>query len=608
MSITTDSDFCGSTDDSGVGLAGPGSELSQSCHRLLDLINCLHSTGAQVNIDLPQIAIIAAGTCTRCPTECHLSSSPDAWKCVDANRQLLGTACNEQFGNIILDKAKVEEHMQHAQHAILNPSQLLSGFLDMDEEDIYENELSFSTNCVSLQISGPGIADLSFCNLLGLIASISSSGNEYDINLVKSLVETYISKPSCLILLTVACKTDSKNQRAHHLAKMHDADGKRTIGVLTKPDRIPLDFIHNKKEPLDNNWYCIRQPSSMDIKRNITWAEAHKRESKFFSLTAPWVDLEPIYHQYLETNHLIECLSATLSDLISKWFMHSIQLEIEHSMHRTMQQLAQLPKELSSNPVQEISTVLSEFLKDVSRHIKGVPQEGGLLQQIHLAQEKFKHDIRDTGPDFRPYKRKHDGQGYSCPSFLPHGARPRSTPGPIYVDDVCTHTLQYLTGHYPFDVLESYIIEFMDTWHISVQILCKAVYAILSDHVDKLIAQHLRSFGKNVLEQCAWVIIQEHCRKQLEQVAAKIRWLVELESLPFMLNTHYLSDYTNKFLAHYKGLRQRQKHKPVSSALTKCTPRSPPPPGNTPKCSVLNNTPTSISKLLHRWHNFSSKL
>ncbi|KAK0224295.1 P-loop containing nucleoside triphosphate hydrolase protein [Armillaria fumosa] len=649
MSVTIDSDFCGSFDDSGVGLADPGSELSQSRRRLLDLINRLHSTGAQVDIDLPQIAVIgaqsagkssliesisgitlprAAGTCTRCPTECRLSSSPDAWKCVvslrftkDANGQLLGTARNEQFGDAIVNKAEVEERMRHAQRAILNPSLPSSHFLDTDDEDIYENELSFSTNCVSLQISGPGVADLSFCDLPGLIASVGSSGNEHDINLVKSLVEMYISKPSCLILLTVACETDFENQDAHHLAKMHDPEGKRIIGVLTKPDRIPqgdeqgwLDFIRNEKEHLDNNWYCVKQPSSTDIKCNITWAEARKRESEFFSLTAPWVDLEPIYQLYLGTNHLVERLSATLSDLISKR-LPEIQLEIERSMHRTMQQLAQLPKELSSNPLQEISTVLSEFSKDVSRHIKGVLLEGGLFQRIHLAQEKFKHDIRDTGPDFRPYERKHDGQRYSRPSFLVneekeesrneaehHDAQPRSTSSPIYVDDVRTRALhsrtRELPGHYPFDVPESYIVEFTETWHISAQILCKAVYAILGDHVDKLIAQHLRSFGQNVLEQRVRVIVQEHLKKQLEQAEAKIEWLVELESLPFTLNTHYLSDYTDKFLAHYKGLRQRQEHEPVSKSLTHYTPQTPLPPGNTPKRSVLNNPSTSISEVL----------
>lgn len=44
----------------------------------------------------------------------------------------------------------------------------------------------------------------------GLIASISSSnrGSGDDIALVQSLVTAYIKKPSCIILLTVACESE----------------------------------------------------------------------------------------------------------------------------------------------------------------------------------------------------------------------------------------------------------------------------------------------------------------------------------------------------------------------------------------------------------------
>ena len=41
----------------------------------------------------------------------------------------------------------------------------------------------------------------------GLIASVSSGGNTGDINLVKSLIQSYISKPSCIILLTITCES-----------------------------------------------------------------------------------------------------------------------------------------------------------------------------------------------------------------------------------------------------------------------------------------------------------------------------------------------------------------------------------------------------------------
>jgi hypothetical protein len=112
----------------------------------------------------------------------------------------------------------------------LNPSIPISHFLGGEDEDPDQRQLTFSTNCVSLQISGRDVADLSFCDLPGLIASVSKGGNTSESELVKNLVTSYNSKPSCLILSTVACETDFENQGAHHLAKLNDPDGKRTIG------------------------------------------------------------------------------------------------------------------------------------------------------------------------------------------------------------------------------------------------------------------------------------------------------------------------------------------------------------------------------------------
>lgn len=87
--------------------------------------------------------------------------------------------------------------------------------------------------------------------LLGLIASVSSSrgGNDGAISIVENLVTSYIKKPSCIILLTVACESkpsgimlimaglidvsiaDFENQGAHRLVKVHDPQGMRTIGT-----------------------------------------------------------------------------------------------------------------------------------------------------------------------------------------------------------------------------------------------------------------------------------------------------------------------------------------------------------------------------------------
>jgi hypothetical protein len=144
-------------------------------------------------------------------------------------------------------------------------------------------------------------------------------------------------------LLNSFCIADFENQGAHRLAKVYDPEGKRTIGahalflisikfptpipigVLTKPDRIPigeemnwLPFIRNEKEPLENNWFCVKQPSSNDLKSNITWKQARQSEHDFFSTKSPWCELDSIYQKYLRTQNLVERLSSILSDLIAK--------------------------------------------------------------------------------------------------------------------------------------------------------------------------------------------------------------------------------------------------------------------------------------------------
>ena len=111
----------------------------------------------------------------RCPTECRLSYSDQAWKCrvvlskiVDRHGQALGVAENIPFGTTITDRGDVEERIRRAQRAILNPSTNTDSFLlgpDGDPAD--GNELSFSKNSVCLELSGPDLTDLSFCDLPG---------------------------------------------------------------------------------------------------------------------------------------------------------------------------------------------------------------------------------------------------------------------------------------------------------------------------------------------------------------------------------------------------------------------------------------------------------
>ncbi|XP_006461433.1 hypothetical protein AGABI2DRAFT_185678 [Agaricus bisporus var. bisporus H97] len=597
---------------SGVGLSNP--QMSQSRRRMLDLVNRLHSTGVQVDIDLPQIAVIgsqsagkssliesisgitlprAAGTCTRCPTECRLSYSPLPWKCTvhlrfttDGNGTPLGQSRNEIFGPTIYEKSEVEERIRRAQRAILNPGKPTKLFLEDDDEMSGEAELSFSNNCVSLQISGPDVADLSFCDLPGLIASVGRGGNTNDIKLVESLVTSYIKKPSCIILLTVACETDFENQGAHQISKAYDPEGKRTIGVLTKPDRIPLGeelnwlkFLKNEREPLENNWYCVKQPSSNDLKNNWTWQEAREKEQQFFAATAPWCELEGMYQKFLRTTNLVERLSGVLSDLIAKR-LPEIQDELERSVQKTQGLLAQLPREPSKQPVNEVATLLHEFVADIAQHITGIPDENGLIQSIRPAQERFRTEVRATAPKFRSYEKKFAGtrsmpraefldnedDGYSedeCDQFTASGTSTRKRKrrdSVVYVDEVFERAqrsrTRELPGNYPFVVQQGYIDECIKEWRSPAHILCKAVYNTVSEYFKRMVNQHFATFGQGMLEHR----------------------LLDLEDKAFSLNTHYLSDYKSKFLAYYRGARRKNNHGGIMDSIKAYTPPASPSP------------------------------
>ncbi|KAF9234006.1 P-loop containing nucleoside triphosphate hydrolase protein [Melanogaster broomeanus] len=558
-------------DDERVGLSDPTKNHNRK--EMLDLVNRLRNTGVQTDIDLPMIAVIgnqsagkssliesisgitlprSSGTCTRCPTECKLSHSDDPWRCTvklhfssDANGVPIPVRLIP-FGGPITDKALVEDRIRRAQLAILNPSKDHTKYLHgADPSD--ENEASFSRNYVSLEISGSELEDLSFVDL-------ARAGNEGDIDLVKSLVTSYIQKESCVILLTVACETDFENQGAHHLAKMFDPEGKRTVGVLTKPDRIPigdepswLKIIRNETEPLVNNWYCVKQPSFQMLTKGITWKEARAHENEFLHCDTTM--------NFLRTSNLTERLSVILSELIAKR-LPEIQEELNNALQDTETKLRQLPKPPSSDPVGDVLHVLSNFTRDLSHHLEGTPDEHGLLQAIRPWQQAFKCAIRDTAPNFAPWEKTSADRVLPNADFLANEEGDNKEEGsePVLQRAQKARTRE-LPGNYPFVVQKAYIEQFTKRWKQPAMELFDEVYTILKANLAKLVEEHFAHMGKGNAKQSVLMIVYDHLDEAADRTKKKIEWLLDVEQTPTTLNTHYYSDYRDKFLAYYKGCR-----------------------------------------------------
>jgi hypothetical protein len=85
----------------------------------------------------------------------------------------------------------------------------------------------------------------------------------------------------------------------------------------------------------------------------------------------------------------------------------------------------------------------------------------------------------------------------------------------------------------------------------------------------------------------------KHC---LEHALERVEWLLRLEQSPFSLNTHYLADYRSKFIAHYKGAREKYEQADLMRTIgnQKTIPTQPTGKSNSP----VAQQPTAIARVL----------
>lgn len=98
-----------------------------------------------------------------------------------------------------------------------------------------------------------------------------------------------------------------------------------TLGVLTKPDRIPageeamwISKIRSGGVDGGIEYFSVKNPDSQDIRNGITYEQARENEVEFFSTREPWSNLDWLCQSRLGTDKLTKRLGQVLSSLISK--------------------------------------------------------------------------------------------------------------------------------------------------------------------------------------------------------------------------------------------------------------------------------------------------
>ena len=147
----------------------------------------------------------------------------------------------------------------------------------------------FSKDILRLEISGPQQPHLTIVDLPGIIHSGNKHQTDEDVAIVNNMVAEYMKNERSIILAIVSAKNDYANQVILKRSRDVDPQGKRTLGVITKPDQLSkgseseqafINLAKNQEIDFRLGWHVLRNRNYEE--RNSSSTERDQVEKAFF--------------------------------------------------------------------------------------------------------------------------------------------------------------------------------------------------------------------------------------------------------------------------------------------------------------------------------------
>ncbi|KAK1836435.1 P-loop containing nucleoside triphosphate hydrolase protein [Podospora conica] len=270
-------------------------QLQAEQRALLDTIDELRTLGLGKFLDLPQIVVVGDqsagkssvleaisrvrfpikdGVCTRFATELVLRQSPETK--VDVRVQSDSPDLDHAFNRTGFTKddlpAIVEEAKQHM--------------------GITADSTQFSEHVLRVEISGPDVPQLTLVDLPGFFHNETESQGIGGVAIVDRLAESYMRQENSIILAVISAQNELAAQKVLGEAKKHDPKRERTLGIITKPDRLDEDSINEQmylrlaqndeaSHKLALGWHVLRNRAARET--TCTDEDRDKEEKRFFN-------------------------------------------------------------------------------------------------------------------------------------------------------------------------------------------------------------------------------------------------------------------------------------------------------------------------------------
>ncbi|KAJ6199967.1 Dynamin family protein [Bipolaris maydis] len=241
--------------------------------KVIDIVDKLRRTSLSSIVELPQLivcgdqssgksSILKAITeipfprkenlCTRFTTKIILRRSASSTSTItitpDKLRPKSEQAKLKSFSKAINDFSQLPDIIEEATQAI--GLGVVGGI----------NSRAFSRDVLSVKITSPARPQLTLVDLPGLIHATNKAQTETDKELILNLVKEYMKNP-------LSAKNDYANQIILDHCRKIDEQGRRTLGIITKPDFLRegtdneltwIELAQNKDIYLERGWYMLK--------------------------------------------------------------------------------------------------------------------------------------------------------------------------------------------------------------------------------------------------------------------------------------------------------------------------------------------------------------
>lgn len=324
--------------------------------RILDTVAQVRKCGLESILSLPQLVVCgdqSAGKssvlealteipfprndnlCTRFATEIILRRAPNNSLTIniipDNQRPSHEQTKIAQFEEVITDFNDLPKVMEMAMQA-----------MGMNQDSTSDSRLgAFARDVLRITIEGPTRPQLTLVDIPGLIANATKGVTDADVKMVAEITDHYISSPRTICLAVISATNDHANQPILTKVRAYDPEGNRTLGIITKPDRLSagsgseqafISLAKNEDVFFKLGWHVLKnrafeEGSSSLVERNVA-ERTFFRQSNFKVLPTECVG--------------IDALRSRLSHLLFehvKQELPKLRHDLENALKDTQEQL-----------------------------------------------------------------------------------------------------------------------------------------------------------------------------------------------------------------------------------------------------------------------------